>query len=127
MEGTGKEGKKKSSKKHTVAGSPVEGLLQPVKLSRAELYKEPTSEELNHLRETESLFHSSLLRLQVEELLKEVRLSEKKKERIDAFLRKVNQRIMRVPSTPETEVKLVVWGSGKPRRSAQWGHLKQGP
>lgn len=109
MEGTGKEGKKKSSKKHTVAGSPVEGLLQPVKLSRAELYKEPTSEELNHLRETESLFHSSLLRLQVEELLKEVRLSEKKKERIDAFLRKVNQRIMRVPSTPETELTNQAW------------------
>ncbi|XP_005853145.2 PREDICTED: nucleolar protein 6 [Myotis brandtii] len=108
LEGTVKKGKKEFSKKHTVAGSPVEGLLQPVKLSRAELYKEPTSEELNRLRETESLFHSSLLRLQVEELLKEVRLSEKKKERIDAFLRDVNQRIMRVPSTPETEVRPVV-------------------
>lgn len=64
-EGTVKEGKKEFSKKHTMAGSPVEGLLQPVKLSRAELYKEPTNEELNRLRETESLFHSSLLRLQV--------------------------------------------------------------
>ncbi|XP_004428412.1 PREDICTED: nucleolar protein 6 [Ceratotherium simum simum] len=109
LEGTGKEGKKESSKKHTVAGSPGEGLWQPVKLSRAELYKEPTNEELNRLRETESLFHSSLLRLQVEELLKEVRLSEKKKERIDAFLREVNQRIMRVPSTPETELTDQVW------------------
>lgn len=65
LEGTGKEGKKESSKKHTLSGSPVEGLLQPVKLSQAELYKEPTNEELNRLRETESLFHSSLLRLQV--------------------------------------------------------------
>ncbi|XP_006098834.1 nucleolar protein 6 isoform X1 [Myotis lucifugus] len=109
LEGTVKKGKKEFSKKHTVAGSPVEGLLQPVKLSRAELYKEPTSEELNRLRETESLFHSSLLRLQVEELLKEVRLSEKKKERIDAFLRDVNQRIMRVPSTPETELTDQAW------------------
>ncbi|XP_036891791.1 nucleolar protein 6 [Sturnira hondurensis] len=109
LECTGKEGKKESSKKHTVAGSSVDGLLQPVKLSRAELYKEPTSEELNRLRETESLFHSSLLRLQVEELLKEVRLSEKKKERIDAFLRDVNHRIMRVPSTPETELTDQAW------------------
>ncbi|XP_039731492.1 nucleolar protein 6 [Pteropus medius] len=106
---TGKEGKKQSSKSHTVAESPVEGLLKPVKLSQAELYKEPTSEELNRLRETESLFHSSLLRLQVEELLKEVRLSEKKKERIDAFLQEVNQRIMRVPSTPETELTDQAW------------------
>lgn len=109
LEGTVKEGKKESSKKRTVAGSSMEGLLQPVKLSRAELYKDPTSEELNHLRETESLFHSSLLRLQVEELLKEVKLSEKKKERIDAFLRELNQRIMRVPSTPETELIDQAW------------------
>lgn len=65
LEGTGQEGKKESSKKHALAGSPVEGFLQPVKLSRAELYKEPTNEELTRLRETESLFHSSLLRLQV--------------------------------------------------------------
>uniref|UniRef100_A0A8C3XAI9 Nucleolar protein 6 n=1 Tax=Catagonus wagneri TaxID=51154 RepID=A0A8C3XAI9_9CETA len=109
LKGTVKEGKRESSKKRPAAGSPVEGLLQPVKLSRAELYKEPTNEELNRLRETESLFHSSLLRLQVEELLKEVRLSEKKKERIDTFLREVNQRIMRVPSTPEMELTDQSW------------------
>lgn len=65
LQGTSKEGKKESLKKRKIAGSPGEGLLQPVKLSRAELYKEPTNEELSRLRETESLFHSSLLRLQV--------------------------------------------------------------
>lgn len=65
LEDTRREGKKESSKKCALAGSPMEGFLQPVKLSQAELYKEPTSEELNRLRETESLFHSSLLRLQV--------------------------------------------------------------
>lgn len=109
LEGTGKEGKKTSSRKRTLAEPPAKGLLQPVKLSRAELYKEPTNEELNHLRETEILFHSSLLRLQVEELLKEVRLSEKKKDRIDAFLREVNQRVVRVPSVPETELTDQAW------------------
>ncbi|XP_044943841.1 nucleolar protein 6 isoform X1 [Mustela putorius furo] len=108
-ESTGKEGKKESSKKRNLGGPPVEGLLQPVKLSRAELYKEPTNEELNRLRETESLFHSSLLRLQVEELLKEVRLPEKKKERIDTFLREVNQRVLRVPSTTKTELTDQTW------------------
>jgi U3 small nucleolar RNA-associated protein 22 len=65
LEGTGKETRKASSRKRAVAGSPAESLLQPVKLSRTELYKEPTNEELNRLRETEILFHSSLLRLQV--------------------------------------------------------------
>ncbi|XP_062938420.1 nucleolar protein 6 isoform X3 [Cynocephalus volans] len=109
LEVTGKKRKKASSRKSAVAGSPAKGLLQPVKLSRAELYKEPTNEELNRLRETEILFHSSLLRLQVEELLKEVRLSEKKKDRIDAFLQEVNQRIMRVPSIPETELTDQAW------------------
>uniref|UniRef100_A0A673VC95 Nucleolar protein 6 n=1 Tax=Suricata suricatta TaxID=37032 RepID=A0A673VC95_SURSU len=109
LEDTCKEGKKESSKKCTLAGSPVDGLLQPVKLSQAELYKEPTNEELNRLRETESLFHSSLLRLQVEELLKEVRLPEKKKARIDAFLREVHQRVLKVPSTPKTELTDQTW------------------
>lgn len=109
LEGTGKKGKKASSRKRVVTGSQAENLLQPVKLSRAELYKEPTNEELNRLRETESLFHSSLLRLQVEELLKEVRLSEKKKDRIDAFLLEVNHRIKRVPSTPESELTDQAW------------------
>lgn len=56
---------KVTSRKRAKTEPPAEGLLQPVKLSRAELYKEPTNEELNRLRETETLFHSSLLRLQV--------------------------------------------------------------
>ncbi|KAH0627778.1 hypothetical protein JD844_008114 [Phrynosoma platyrhinos] len=41
-----------------------EGVLQPVKLCKAELYKPPTNEELSRLKETENLFHSNLLRLQ---------------------------------------------------------------
>ncbi|KAM5183507.1 nucleolar protein 6 isoform 1-T2 [Callospermophilus lateralis] len=109
FEGTGKKGKKPSSRKRGVTESQAENLLQPVKLSKAELYKEPTNEELNRLRETEILFHSSLLRLQVEELLKEVKLSEKKKDRIDAFLLEVNHRIKRVPSTPESELTDQAW------------------
>lgn len=56
---------KASSRKRATPEAPAEGLLQPAKLSREELYKEPTNEELNRLRETENLFHSSLLRLQV--------------------------------------------------------------
>ena len=35
------------------------------KLNKKELYKPPTSEELNQLKETENLYHSSLFRLQV--------------------------------------------------------------
>lgn len=45
--------------------APTASAPQAAKLSRAELYKPPTSEELTQLKETEDLFHSSLLRLQV--------------------------------------------------------------
>jgi U3 small nucleolar RNA-associated protein 22 len=63
FEGMDKE--KAPSRKRARTEPPAEGLLQPVNLSREELYKEPTNEELNRLRETEILFHSTLLRLQV--------------------------------------------------------------
>uniref|UniRef100_A0A4W5QFX3 Uncharacterized protein n=1 Tax=Hucho hucho TaxID=62062 RepID=A0A4W5QFX3_9TELE len=48
-----------------------------------DLYKPPTAEELNQLKEAESLFHCSLLKMQMEELLKEVILSERRKYLID--------------------------------------------
>lgn len=35
--------------------------------------KPPTTEELNKLRETENLFHSNMFRLQIDEILKEVK------------------------------------------------------
>lgn len=37
----------------------------PVKLSRSDLYRPPTAEELKQLKEAESLFHCSLLKMQV--------------------------------------------------------------
>lgn len=38
--------------------------------------KAPTAEELTRLRETENLFHSNMFRLQIEEMLKEVKPKE---------------------------------------------------
>lgn len=38
--------------------------------------KAPTSEELTRLRETENLFHSNMFRLQIEEMIKEVKPKE---------------------------------------------------
>lgn len=40
-------------------------VYHPVKLSRSDLYRPPTAEELNQLKEAESLFHCSLLKMQV--------------------------------------------------------------
>nr|XP_033814077.1 nucleolar protein 6 [Geotrypetes seraphini] len=88
-------------------------MMRPVKLSRAELYKPPTNEELNQLKETENLFHSSLLRMQIEELLTEVKLKEKRKKSIDGFLHDLNTLLSRIPETQETEAscsgQLSVW------------------
>lgn len=46
---------------------------------KKDLYKQPTVEELNELRETENLFQSNLMRLQIEELLNSVKIKEKYK------------------------------------------------
>lgn len=40
-------------------------VLQPPKMSMKELYKAPTVEEFNQLKEAENLFHCNLLKMQV--------------------------------------------------------------
>lgn len=57
--------KPKGSKKKASASLTEDGVLHPLKLSKGELYKAPTVEELNKLKEAESLFHCSLLKMQV--------------------------------------------------------------
>ncbi|EFA06414.1 nucleolar protein 6 [Tribolium castaneum] len=42
-----------------------------------ELYKPPTVEELNELKETQNLYNNNLFRLQIEELIKEVKIKNK--------------------------------------------------
>ncbi|XP_047448023.1 nucleolar protein 6 [Mugil cephalus] len=87
-------------------------VYHPVKLSRNDLYRPPTAEELNQLKEAESLFHCSLLKMQMEELLKEVALSERRKQQIDSFVQTVTTLLQAVPSFPEVEVSDVSWLSG---------------
>lgn len=55
--------KAKRSKPEEDEGEEV--VYHPVKLSRSDLYRPPTAEELNQLKEAESLFHCSLLKMQV--------------------------------------------------------------
>uniref|UniRef100_H3CDV3 Nucleolar protein 6 n=1 Tax=Tetraodon nigroviridis TaxID=99883 RepID=H3CDV3_TETNG len=93
-----------------------EAAFHPIKLSRSDLYRPPTAEELNQLKEAESLFHCSLLKMQVrqqmEELLKEVVLSERKKRQIDAFIQTVTQLLQTVPQSSKVEVSDLSWLSG---------------
>lgn len=55
--------KAKRRKAEEAAGEEL--VYHPVKLSRSDLYRPPTAEELNQLKEAESLFHCSLLKMQV--------------------------------------------------------------
>lgn len=45
-----------------------ESVYHRAKMSRSDLYKPPTAQELNQLKEAESLFHCSLLKMQVRPL-----------------------------------------------------------
>ncbi|KAJ7335150.1 hypothetical protein JRQ81_013091, partial [Phrynocephalus forsythii] len=99
------EGRQRGKKRSSAS----EGTVQPVKLSKADLYKPPTSEELSRLKETENLFHSNLLRLQIEELLKEVTLKEKRKQKINSFLHEINAVLKTVPETPEKDITDQSW------------------
>lgn len=62
-------------------------LKKPNKKSKRELYKPPTAEELNQLKETENLFNSNLFRLQIDELLSEVDVKEKLIVRFDSWFK----------------------------------------
>lgn len=86
-----------------------DGVLRPVKLSKKELYKAPTVEELNQLKEAENLFHCSLLKMQMEELLKEVALSEHRKKLVDSFVQQVTEFLDCVPESEVMELNDVSW------------------
>ncbi|XP_078047957.1 nucleolar protein 6 Mat89Ba [Augochlora pura] len=71
---------------------------------RNELYKQPTVEELNQLRETENLFHSNLFRLQIEEMLNEVRIKDKYKRLFEAWFKQFEKTINSIKETEEYEL-----------------------
>ncbi|XP_038646615.1 nucleolar protein 6 [Scyliorhinus canicula] len=85
------------------------GIIGAVKLSKRELYKPPTNEELNQLKETENLFHSTLLRMQIEELLKEVKVKEKKRKVIETFLHEVKNLLSNIPETEQVDITDQSW------------------
>jgi U3 small nucleolar RNA-associated protein 22 len=62
---------------------------------KSSFYKPPTAEELNNLRETETLFHSNLFRMQINELLAEISLKEHE---IDTYKNEINSLISFIKS-----------------------------
>lgn len=73
------------------------------------LYKQPTVEELNQLRETENLFHSNLFRLQIEEILNEVKLKTKYKALFEIWFKKLKAAIESIEETAEIPVSRTIY------------------
>ncbi|XP_078367178.1 nucleolar protein 6-like isoform X2 [Oculina patagonica] len=61
------------------------------------LYRPPTSEEINALKETENLFKSSLFRMQITELLSEVQPKKDRNKALDEVLRELNNLLLALP------------------------------
>ncbi|KAK3732920.1 hypothetical protein QZH41_012680 [Actinostola sp. cb2023] len=79
----------------------------------ASLYKPPTSEEMNSLKETENLFKSSLFRMQITELLSEVKPKKKTNKALDATLHDLNTFLKSLPRGKEHELCDQSWLSKK--------------
>ncbi|XP_056141122.1 nucleolar protein 6 [Lampris incognitus] len=106
----GDHAKAKRSKPEEHGGEDM--VFRPVKMSRRDLYRPPTAEELSQLKEAENLFHCSLLKMQMEELLKEVTLKEHRKKQIDIFIQTITELLQTVPHSPEVELSDLSWLSG---------------
>ncbi|XP_045776037.1 nucleolar protein 6 isoform X2 [Maniola jurtina] len=61
------------------------------------LYRQPTANELNRLQETENLFNSNLFRLQVEEVLQEVKVKEKTVKRFQEWYNNFKTYLLSIP------------------------------
>ncbi|XP_048255650.1 nucleolar protein 6-like isoform X1 [Haliotis rufescens] len=73
------------------------------------LYKPPTANELNTLKEAESLFQSNLFKLQITELLTEVTLKEKRHRQIEMAVEKLKESLMSLPSGSKHEISDQKW------------------
>ncbi|XP_066272586.1 nucleolar protein 6-like [Branchiostoma lanceolatum] len=80
-----------------------------VRTGKSDLYKPPTSEEMNELKETENLFQSSLFRMQIEELVSEVTPKNKKSQALDKILHSLNEIVMKLPKTDSKELTDQSW------------------
>lgn len=92
-----------TTKKRSVTEELADIPIKKKKLQN-DLYKQPTVEELSQLRETETLFHSNLFRLQIEELLTEVKLKNKYKKLFDEWFIKFKANIESLQEIDELKV-----------------------
>lgn len=98
----------KEKKRKKVTDDLIEAAPKKKKKFENSLYKQPTVEELSQLRETENLFHSNLFRLQIEEVLNEVRLKDKYKALFEIWFEKLKATIESIEETEEVPVSNII-------------------
>lgn len=68
-------------------------LDQPAKKKRKKFNHQkiapPTAEEINRLRETENVFHSNLFRMQIDEILSEVRIKDHTRSNLTSWIERI--------------------------------------
>lgn len=77
----------------------------PKRLKTKSWFRQPTAHELNRLQETENLFNSNLFRLQIDEILEEVKLKEKTEKKFSDWFTDVKNHLLHIPED-ETEYDL---------------------
>ncbi|XP_033750343.1 nucleolar protein 6-like [Pecten maximus] len=80
-----------------VQSSAEDDATSATKISKKSLFKPPSNDELNHLKETENLYHSSLFRMQITELLSEVTLKAKRRRQIEKVFTTVKDMLLDLP------------------------------
>lgn len=99
----------REKKRKKVTDELTEAVPKKKKKFENNLYKQPTVEELSQLRETENLFHSNLFRLQIEEVLNEVRLQDKYKALFEIWFGKLKAAIESIEETEEVPVSNMIY------------------
>ncbi|KAG7161793.1 nucleolar protein 6-like [Homarus americanus] len=73
------------------------------------LYRPPTMDELNALRETQTLYHSNLFRLQMDEVLAEVSMKDKHRQQLDQWLVQLSAFLKSLPASSEYQLNNTKW------------------
>ncbi|XP_017474357.1 PREDICTED: nucleolar protein 6 [Rhagoletis zephyria] len=98
-----KEPKSKRKVKEPMEASVTTVTQAKLKKTNPDKMKPPTLEEINELKETRNLFHSNLFRLQVKEMLAELKVKDKYHNYVNNWLEHFKQFLSKLQTQPQKE------------------------
>ncbi|XP_071514441.1 nucleolar protein 6 isoform X1 [Panulirus ornatus] len=84
-----------------------------IQKKNSSLYRLPTVNELNTLRETQILYHSNIFRMQMEEVLMEVSMKDKHHLQLDEWLTRFSAYLKSMPKSSVHQLNQTEWLDGK--------------